>query len=334
MDEDVKRCGLLINGSIDLNQVLTVSCNEKKKVARKRWAILAKALKSPSGSEPSSPTDECSVRRISSFMLLTTSRENSVLQLHQDKSYYDLIKKRTWYKYSMCAGNEKNVNDDLHVVIGYRKRTFSAEDLMGFNNTGNICIWPSEETLCFYVGTNLEIFRGKSVLELGGGMSCLAGLFCGKYSDAKSVILTDGNKISIENVEASMFCNDFKCPVEATVLKWGTKFLPTLNSLNKQKFDMILCADCLFFDEARSDLIETFCDLLDDNGMGLIMAPRRGNTLAKFVEQSEAKGFRCNEVLKYSDIVWEKHLGLLENNEYDENIHYPLLIELTKTNKL
>jgi hypothetical protein len=33
------------NRSIDINEVITVSKNEKKKVARRRWAILAKALK-------------------------------------------------------------------------------------------------------------------------------------------------------------------------------------------------------------------------------------------------------------------------------------------------
>lgn len=45
MDHSNLKNGLLSNGSINLDNVLSSNKNEKKKVARKRWAILAKALK-------------------------------------------------------------------------------------------------------------------------------------------------------------------------------------------------------------------------------------------------------------------------------------------------
>lgn len=116
--------------SIDLDQVLIPGGSEKKKVARKRWGILAKALKvclcpplivsfyccfaqSPTASEPSSPTDECSVRRISSFMLLTTQRlDRPPLDCDAvDQRTLELVQKRTWYKYAMVVdGTEYFVN--------------------------------------------------------------------------------------------------------------------------------------------------------------------------------------------------------------------------------
>lgn len=44
MEQKGKSKGILENG-IDLEQVLNTNKHEKKKVARRRWAILAKALK-------------------------------------------------------------------------------------------------------------------------------------------------------------------------------------------------------------------------------------------------------------------------------------------------
>lgn len=251
-------------------------------------------------------------------MLFTTKQISGVPKKFNDPSLINQINKRTWYKYTV-----KIDEAERWVYIGHRIRGFSAEDLMGFNNTGNICIWPSEETLAYYIGANLDMFKNKTVLELGGGMSCLAGFICAKYGNPKFVMLTDGNKMSIENVSISYYCNEFTCPVLCKVLKWGCIDADT-------KYDIILCADCLFFDDARNDLIESLWNLLDDNGLGLIMAPKRGDTLINFIQQSLIKGFKCREIINYDDVVWEKHMILMNNLEYDENIHYPILIELTK----
>ncbi|KAJ8941125.1 hypothetical protein NQ318_007707 [Aromia moschata] len=194
-------------------------------------------------------------------------------------------------------------------------RTFSAEDLMGFNNTGNVCIWPSEETLSYYICSNLEKFKGKSIIELGGGMSCLAGLFTAKYGSPKHVTVTDGNKLSIDNVEATLKCNEFDPTVTCKVLKWDT-------SESADKFEVILCADCLFFDDARADLIECLWAYLADGGVAFIMAPQRGNTLDSFINAIRGKRLYI--------VVWEKRMALLDNCDYDDNIHYPILIEVTK----
>ncbi|XP_057651992.1 calmodulin-lysine N-methyltransferase [Diorhabda carinulata] len=317
MDQSKDIFGITSKCSIDFHEVLRFP-NEKRVVARRRWAILAKALKSPTESQPSSPTDECSVRRISSFMLLKTQELTSLPLVIKENQNIDQLKKYTWYKYSICINGS-----DYFLDIAHRNRTFSAEDLMGFNNTGNICIWPSEETLSYFVCSNLEIFRDKNVIELGGGMSCLAGLFAAKYGRAKSVLVSDGNKVSVENVQITLKCNEFGSEVSCAILEWSS-------SVIKDQYDVVLCADCLFFDDARTDLINCLWCCLANNGTAYIMAPQRGTTLNMFIKQSEEKGFTCKMILRYSDVVWDKRLALLDNCDFDDNIHYPILIEVTK----
>lgn len=275
-------------------------------------------IQSPTESQPASPTDEFSVRRISSFMLLKTQELSALPIIPAENQYVDQIKKRTWYKYSIAIDEY-----EYFINVGHRNRTFSAEDLMGFNNTGNICVWPSEETLSYYVCSNLEKFNHKNVLELGGGMSCLAGLFVAKYGKPKRVTVTDGNKVSVDNVQAMLKCNEFETAVKCKVLKWNMCDAA-------EKFDVILCADCLFFDDARADLIECLWAYLANDGIAYVMAPQRGNTLDSFLLQSEEKGFICKKILNYSNVVWEKRLALLNRCDYNDNIHYPILIEVTK----
>lgn len=254
-------------------------------------------------------------------MLLKTQELPNIPATSPEDVFLNLLKKRTWYKYSVRIDDR-----EYFLNVGHRNRTFSAEDLMGFNNTGNVCIWPSEETLSYFICSNLYKFHGKNVIELGGGMSCLAGLFVAKYGDAKSVTVTDGNKISVENVQAIIKCNQFDgggVGVKCRILKWSAEE-------KDGKYDVILCADCLFFDDARADLIECLWACLANDGIAFVMAPQRGNTLDSFIEQSQAKGLRCRKIVNYNNVVWEKRFALMNNCDYDDNIHYPILIEVTK----
>lgn len=282
-----------------------------KEAARRRWKILAQALTR----NTENVLDIISVRRFTSYDLVSSKL---VIQNNEDANC-------RWYEYSTCIETIK-----YWVLIRHPIRKFKPIELIGFNNTGNICVWPSEEILAYYSLCNLNLFSGKSVLELGGGMTCLAGLMVTKYSSASFVKLTDGNATAIENVSHIIKKNglDKIKSVSCSVLDWSNIHNVNRNFLNQ--YDIILCADCLFFDDVRLDLVETIWEYLKDTGVALVMAPYRGNTFERFAQEAESKGLICIIYRYYNDKVWNCYLNYNKNPNYDENLHYPMLMKISK----
>ena len=265
--------------------------------ARRRWKLLANTLRQNSNEED----------QFVKFSLIELDR---VCDQHAENVYV--------YKFY----------DQYSVKIKLiAERPWTASELMGFNNTGNICVWPSEEALTYYILKNLDQFDGQWVMELGGGMTCLAGLTLAKYATPKFVHVTDGNELSIQNVENSLRLNHFTCTIKASVLKWESI---NKRNLEKEKYKFILCADCLFFDECRSYLINAIWFYLAPNGVALITAPQRGKTLELFTNECIQRGFSTELVRNYNDYIWEKHIEMKNQDSYNENVHYPILIKLYK----
>ena len=121
---------------------------------------------------------------------------------------------------------------------------FSVEEINGFNNTGNVCIWPSEECLSIYCLENRELFRAKSVIEIGAGMTGLAGLIVSQACSSRAVTLTDGNEVSVKNLAAIIKENKLEENVTSHVLKWEDT-----NKYEKMKaqYDIAVCSDCFNF---------------------------------------------------------------------------------------
>lgn len=139
--------------------------------------------------------------------------QDQLLAAHTGYDLFNVERINTeWYKYSACVQS-----DYFSATVCRSPITVTPEELMGFNNTGNVRIWPSEEVLAYYVLSNLDIFRDKTVLELGGGMSCLAGLMAALYGYCCDVHLTDGNPNSVYNVERILERNVFAAKVSCSV---------------------------------------------------------------------------------------------------------------------
>lgn len=313
----------------------TITDNESKNktvkvtvasMAKRRWKILSKAL-------CHCPPNECETneKEIDSFPKLlpddysVSVRRFTCFNLFHRKNLNST--NRNWCTFRAII-NRVEYSAIVHEI----RRKLTPEDLIGFNNTGNICVWPSEESLAYYALSNLELFRHQKVLELGGGMTCLAGLFIALYGQADFVNLTDGNEVSIQNVDKILkqnFPNESP-KVNCSVLKWEN--VDKIEDTNR--YDCILSADCLFFESARSFFVQALWQCMKSSGFGLIMAPKRGETLNKFIEEARQIGFDCNVKKRYNSLVWQKHLTLMETNLYEEDIHYPVLIEVRKSTKI
>ncbi|XP_055597160.1 calmodulin-lysine N-methyltransferase [Uranotaenia lowii] len=267
--------------------------------ARRRWKLLAKALR-----HDSSEDDQFVKFNLIEF----------------DRAYDE--KDENIYVYRLADRYRLKIR-----LIG--ERPWTASELIGFNNTGNICVWPSEEALAYYILSRLDIFENSNVLELGGGMTCLAGLVLAKYGSPAFVHVTDGNELSMENVRKSLALNKFNCTIKTSVLKWETiSNDQNANHPERSRYQFILSADCLFFDESRSHLIETIWICLANEGVALVTAPRRGQTLSHFLNECVARGFYYDLLHCYDPSIWKKHLELVKTDGYDEDVHYPVLVKL------
>jgi hypothetical protein len=190
----------------------------RKQNAKNRWKLLARAILSDSRRE----FCEDSVAK-----KLTMSPINVVSSnMSQAFSGFELVKieqltkdDKTNYKIKLDV-DANRYECNVHI-----EKMWSVKDLIGFNNTGNLSLWASEAALSHYAMENLSIFENAWVLELGGGMFCLASLMVAKYSNAFAVHLSDGNEIAVTNVKKSIILNDFKnCFMKCTGSHFSSYF--------------------------------------------------------------------------------------------------------------
>lgn len=210
----------------------------------------------------------------------------------------------------------------------------------GVDNTGNVYVWPAEEVMARYALTGgREALRGRRVVELGAGMTALAGLAAAAGTEAAAVVVTDGNPAAAETLARNVELNRAAfggTEVRAAELKWSREAEPgRLAERLGGAFDVVLVADCLFFERYHVDLLHTMAELVRGREAAgarvLVFGPRRGATADNFCELARRDGrWAVREVEPHDDgeVARRHEAALRDDPAYDPDLHYPRLLEL------
>ncbi|XP_060728126.1 calmodulin-lysine N-methyltransferase isoform X3 [Tachysurus vachellii] len=263
--------------------------------ARARWTILRQVLRQKQ--LDSIKVQPVSVRRFSSFNLFSRTQVPSLESDGPSDGQWIECKSSCFPQYS--------------ALIRETQGTIKMEEVLSsFDNTGNVCVWPSEEVMAYYCLKNRHMFTGSSVCELGGGMTCLAGLMIAVCAEVKEVLLSDGNEKAIENVRVVIERNRraglFTCTdVSSRVVRWDSEGDV---SAMEGRFDVVMCADCLFLDQYRACLVDALRRLLRPDGTALVFAPSRADTLTEFCSLAERAGLLVCRYNNYDSLIWDLHI--------------------------
>ncbi|KAJ7873281.1 putative methyltransferase-domain-containing protein [Mycena olivaceomarginata] len=147
--------------------------------------------------------------------------------------------------------------------------------------------WPAGEVLSQYiVQRGPQSLRGKNVLELGSGTG-LVGLVAAMLGG--TVYLTDQApllNIMRENVQVNKLSH--LCVVEE--LNWGEPIPADI-----PRPDVILAADCVYFEPAFPLLVQTLCDLVGEDTEVLFCYKKRRKADKRFFALLKKK-FRWDDV--------------------------------------
>jgi len=137
-----------------------------REMAQARWAILRRALLGPRGSPQTSVLLSASKRTFPGFELFLKKKEVEVKSEAATEPSQGapalLLGDYVLIRYTaVFAPPQHQASSSTSVVVVERSEgaVLSRSELRGFDNTGNLGVWPSEEVLAHYCLQDPHLFR-------------------------------------------------------------------------------------------------------------------------------------------------------------------------------
>lgn len=130
-------------------------------------------------------------------------------------------------------------------------------------------LWPAGMTLSKYMLSHHRDLKGKTVLEIGagGGLAGLAVAAGCQLSDNHKIILTDQLPM-LSLMRRNISLNSLESKAQAEIFDWGDS-IPlvvqqglTKSSQEHRYADIVLAADCVYFEPAFPLLLQTLKDII------------------------------------------------------------------------
>jgi len=154
--------------------------------------------------------------------------------------------------------------------------------------------WPAGQVLADYLGTlGPEFLQGRTVLELGSGTG-LVGLVSGALG-AEAVWITDQAPL-VDIMRHNVLLNELSSNVTASVLNWGE---PLADCFPRP--DLILAADCVYFEPTFPLLVQTLSDLVVDEKIEVLFCYKKRRKADKRFFGLLKKKFTWTEVMDNPD---------------------------------
>lgn len=152
-----------------------------RNLAQSRWQLLQEAILKKRIPEPKdNPASKRVFQKFSGIIDWTEDPESG-------KVFVEIKLSHQQHKQNGFQLQDSNLNGfgNLPFILTvYRSRdsgTLDFVDLRGYDKTGRICIWPAEQVLAYWCLKSSNLFEGKTIIEIGGGFHCLAGLALAKF---------------------------------------------------------------------------------------------------------------------------------------------------------
>lgn len=166
--------------------------------------------------------------------------------------------------------------------------------------TGQI-IWPGCKMFLTYIDSHLDLFKGKTIVELGSGIA-ICTLFLTKFGNPQLAIATDGNKLVVDLMKSNAELSNCQ-NVECDILYWGSDSAKEFREKHG-KFDIVMGSEIVYNEACVDPLVITLNELLAENGRFIVGHIFRYNRVTRyFMQKVDENGFELEKEIKWDDIM-------------------------------